>query len=394
MALSSVPFERDCAVDRAYGSIIDTVAELNLRLEIREEYRTLNVSHVAIVDRVRGSEFFGSGKGPHHRLGAIAEALEHRFSQMQRSGECDELEAEKLSLVAASLADPILLAVSSFRKQAVICTTMRCSETGEDFSVPIQLINPDAVQLDYDSPDVVQFLGRYSTNSGTALGLSKDEAFIHSVNELFERHFLSLLFHQLVYGEGDDFFLLGKLSDEWLRGIAGFSIEDIEEDAFVIVAQKDGIYFCCLIEEAVGYSSLSKIGSGASTCPVHAIERAIWEFIQTIALEDRESIEDDADARSFLLSSRKLQELIHCQEGAFFPKATRSWATPALNQGTREIVANLRKGLLRDRRALVRITPIGSLGVVVCQSYIPSLERFHLIRRGNMVAPLRAFGHV
>ncbi len=71
---------------------------------------------------------------------------------------------------------------------------------------------------------------------------------------------------------------------------------------------------------------------------------------------------------------------------------------PALKRsglaGPREIVANLRKGLPRDRRALVRTTPIGSLGVVVCQSYIPSFERFHLIRRGNMVAPLRAFGHV
>jgi hypothetical protein len=48
----------------------------------------------------------------------------------------------------------------------------------------------------------------------------------------------------------------------------------------------------------------------------------------------------------------------------------------------------------RDRRALVRIAPIGSLAVVVCQSYIPSFEIFHSIRRGNMVAALRAFGLV
>ena len=191
----SVPFERDCAVDRAYCSIIDTIGELNLCLDIREEYETLNVSHVAIVDRFSGFEFFGSGKGPHHRLGAIAEALEHKFSQTQRLRECEKFEAERLSVVATKLADPLLLAVSSFGKQEVFCTTMRCSETGEDFSVPIQLINPDAVQLEYESPDVVQFLGRYSTNSGTALGLSEEEAFIHSVNELFERHFLSLLFH-------------------------------------------------------------------------------------------------------------------------------------------------------------------------------------------------------
>lgn len=117
------------------------------------------------------------------------------------------------------------------------------------YPVPVQLINPDIVPMAIDVPEPQSFLSRYSTNSGTAFGLTTNEALLHSVNELVERDALSDLYYSIAFNADHNFMLLGTLYDEIFSQLVSKDLKSIVSDAWIVSRVEDnGIVFCSVVE--------------------------------------------------------------------------------------------------------------------------------------------------
>jgi len=262
--------------------------------------------------------------------------------------------------------------------------------TNEHIYVPAAILNPD-LDTNCDQQFLLHdYVGRYSTNSGTAVGIGPDEAVLHAVNEQFERHMLSKLYLQIVFGEQQGFELLGSLRIE-ARELGLLTAELTVPDAWVVVREADEeLSFCCVVEKLnEGAGKLALLASGASSDQHHACTRAISEFVQCFVLTDAAEHSEDHKVLKFLSTVKKLKPLITLETIEDFPRSRLKSLVPCDKRNVSQILASVVRSLAPDHHVYARTEALGSFGVTVAQVYVTGFERFHLIRTGKLVAPLR-----
>lgn len=222
----------------------------------------------------------GAGKGKCCEVGALAEAFEHYSLH-------NDVLSESLQVVTSEIADQSPLRIDGILK--CLGRFNECVEgvlfkrlTGDGV-----LVVPKLLVCPCDAPPETAchtFLERYSSNSGAAFGCSLDEAVLHGLNEVIERHILSLVMLESIgQGCGLD---VHEISHECIEELlCEVGVELCGYVRFYFVDELFGGFFCMAVrgEEKDGFP-LPQIGSGFSQSFLLAFGRAVNELIQAETL--------------------------------------------------------------------------------------------------------------
>ena len=258
------------------------------------------------------------------------------------------------------------------------------------------LINPWCIKdLNSLSP-AERYLTRYSTNSGTALGLTKEDAVLHGLSEEIERHYLSHFYlTEVGFTSNFKFQELKSSKDSWLNQHPYDRILEIlwgyESYKMIISTILTSMSFCLIIGKPVGEETggMSALGSGASYNPRVAIRRALGEFAQSHEFLNTEAQRKAQDISLQIKKTPKLIPLISLLSRSY-PEIPVTNVLEKTTEGlsTRSIIDSV-VHQLHDQGYSVFFRFLNPRydDVVVTSVYIPGSERFHLARSGNIVVP-------
>ena len=332
----------------------------------------------------------GAGKGPNALVGALAESIEHYSTFQQTKNQTTHQHCELIATQKGAEHDGFLTGLP-YRAGSIEAFKLTTLDDKKTLYIPSIILNPNIERdsWDGDNPNM-QFLSRYSSNSGIAFGCTKAEALLHGTNEVVERHILSCFFMAVcTIGPPLKLYTPSKALLRNALESNPHALSVAEKLQIIIIKDVMNIYFSvALPKSGPGHLHLSPIGSGCSLDICTAVQRAVTEQHQVNTLYDDAQEIIDRRSLDFLNRSKVLKHLI-----AF--EAVTHLKLPTLDLPTTNIVTNvplqlriLENNLLASGRSIHhRIVSRYSDDGIVCQAYVPGLERFNLIRNGSWVAP-------
>ena len=393
-----VIFERQFTSWQAMNRIKDIFSKLGLSIVDECIEVDFLASHLTVED---GHEVIasGSGKGVHHRIGAMAECLEHYLTETYLA----EFETCRSSHEIADQdvlkQDGIIQSLRGFLdcETPVVSMRLYLDDSSSEVMVPHILINPAVANVSGCDSDANGYLSRYSSNTGTAFGLTESEAILHALMECIERHTQSELFLSMIGQINSKFFLFDKNKTfylppfrELLRNLPSFNI--------FAQAAAGGTWFF-LASEAYPRMRLCEFGAGCSLSLQHALERSITEYAQCIGLTG--GLETDEDRRAHRLFDelpglRRLETLAvnneHFDDGCFIRLTSLAELLGNHTQNydfhsPDELLGHCVDTLDQEGRPVIyKVNSVGESGYIA-RVYVPGFNRFHLIRSGLQVAP-------
>lgn len=263
------------------------------------------------------------------------------------------------------------------------------------FSYPLALCSPDYCETPTPRDDTdYRALRRYTSNSGTAIGASYNEAVLHATHECIERDAVSLFFlshfyyqsraplHRVDLAHSDP-----RLHALWRTLETQMGVDVVLLDISNEFLAKTYLAFALLADPLP-----SIYGSGTSLDGAHAAWRALTELAQ-VHLSAGEP-----ELRAHLLGAQqnltRFPRLLRClqfdphwlmRQGNQIPALIPSPA-PAANL-TKQIQRVVRDLEQHGRSLGVSTLYASERGTCVVNVVIPGLERFHIIASGNIVVP-------
>lgn len=326
----------------------------------------------------------GAGKGNSCEVGALAEAFEHYSLRDDGSVDIVQVTASQIAEQIPVQRDGILKSLGRFDE--CIEGVKFQSLVGEEC-----LIIPQMLVCPCDSPPTSAcetFLERYSTNSGAALGCSLDEAILHGLNEVVERHILSLVMLNSIGSGGEiDIFEISQTRISELLDVVDVVL--IGNIRVYFVDMLLGGFFCVAVRgEEKHEFSLPQIGSGFSQSFLLAFSRAVHELIQAETLYGYEERCVDEQAIRVISCSKRLGALRTLQISSskvvdYTPELYGRFS----HRPDKQVESALASLQLAGFNCYFRVLSKLGGSVVVVQVYIPGMERFNLIRSGKWVAP-------
>lgn len=329
----------------------------------------------------------GAGKGAHCELGAIAESLEHYLiesSRLYRPTQHTSIMIQKCPFLQD---DWLLKSVSA--GSLIPCYELQAVDLEAKINIPAILLTPtEKAVAEATANPALAFMAKYSSNSGTAIGCTENEALLHAINETIERHALSVYYLSIcnlappvnLYAPLDTF-----LEDTFCENAS--LLHHSQRLEIFITQEFYGGYFCIALEKTASAGSLSIVGSGYASCAHVAVSRAVTEHLQCTHMQGAEEQSIDKGVCRMLSESSHLSKLLHPvpkrKMTSIHPKAIKL----SVHSQIRNILINLKK----SNRTVFYRTLINEPGLACAmQVYIPGLERFHLIRSGYRVVPQSA----
>jgi len=391
-------FERDFTPNEAQQRV--ELVFSNLELAILEERTELGflASHV-VVEGPDGVISSGSGKGIYHRTGAKAESIEHYLTQTILAETFARGQTYAIADQSALLLDGIIQSLRKFTECEVPVISLKAyDDPQEEVLVPHILLNPDVSDVHEKPTDANRFMSKYSTNSGTAFGLTAEEALLHALMECIERHSQSMLFLGLV-GKDIPVGFYHFLNPNATTTIPVYNrFADLPDFTVFGCKANGGVYFFCATE-AKPVNRLAEFGAGCSFNASYALERAVTEYAQCIGIVGGAELDEDKRAHDLFdrLPGLKTLEALTVgsdvvASGNFINDAVLS---DVLKEWTVARNCSLPKSMLSDcvkslrsenYSVLQRIDKFGETGYIA-RVYVPGFDRFHLIRSGLQVAP-------
>lgn len=382
--------ERSLSRAESFATLTRTLAELHFGWDFARSNDSLEASHVELFDADGGVVGAGSGKGENHRLGALAEALEHGLLEAEaKTG--GPLPGKLVSEVAAQpefSKDYYLRRLSEAKDAPVrVQAFASLADARATAMVPLAYTNPFVGVV----PDSTESeIKRYSTNSGTSLGLNFYDAYLHGLNEAVERHCLSLLFLELM---GFDMGVRWSLiEDARVQRKRSLITERFGGEVLTVGCETGfSTYFSAsfLIGAPEEEFVLTPIGSGCSFYPELALSRSVDELAQCVELSNDEDREEDRRSLQAAQELTKLRAIMRVSEEGL----SRLVSVPRALPRRERLTTGEQSRLVTRRLTMVGYSPLYrtmtklASGVQITQVFVPGLERFNLIRSGNFVAP-------
>lgn len=382
--------EREFSPPEALLKIEKIIHSLNFSARTKFADDSRFVATAELFDKDNNLIDSGAGKGPDSLVGALAESIEH-FSTFCFNA--DNISIQRCEFIASQKAaehDGFLASIPCAEESIESFKLITVDKTKELF-VPCILLRPTMNRKSWsDASASVQFLSRYASNSGIAFGCTKSEALLHGTNEVIERHILSRFF-MAICSIGPALKLYAPS-----RGLLAKSLQ-YDADAIaladklqvIIIKNVMNVFFSVAIPNSgPGDMHLSAIGSGCSLDICIAIQRAVTEQFQVNVLYDDRQDELDRNTLDFLASSNKLKNLIDFSPVRNIDLPLIERPPPIFEKSVSLQLEALEKYISRTGGAIYhRVVADYSNNGIVCQSYIPGLERFNLIRNGCLVVP-------
>lgn len=345
----------------------------------------------------------GMGKGQREeaRVGALFEALEHYLTGPALFDPTAVELVEAAEIAAGPLRhEACMTPLARTPSERVACRRYRSLEGGRGTPVPLFLSAPwyvetHAAPLRERAGDVCDYahLMRYSCNSGSAVGVTEDEALLHALNETIERDALSLLLVRAFLGTADfcPTVIDSATLPVELERVHAATEQLIGSRVYLLDIASDVGVPTMLAYSAPAFRGPHRRGVGTSLSPAYAAWRALTELLQSTLGETLPW--SDASRRGEPAGLAGYPELYAC--GRFdltghlrgartvpFPSARGAPGHP--RRQLRELCALLAaRGYTPYRRTVAAVAgEITAVHVVV-----PGLERFMLITDGNLVLP-------
>lgn len=330
----------------------------------------------------------GAGKGTDAggHVGALCEATEHLITEFPPETVVCSAEAVADGLAGDAVA-PLLAEQAS---AAMACATYRPTDgsAANSLLVPLALSRPSYLH-DRHPDDEFSYdpLLPYLTNSGTALGLSRDEALLHALNETVERDALSLLLCQLI---SDDLQITTLEPRSLGRDLSGLlaHVEHVlgEPVSLLDLTTNIGVpTVLAYIPPGPGRQTYGR-GLGTSLAEDHAIYRALSELLQ---LELTAGVANPAE----IAPLQELDPLLH-RAGMFDLRTHLAQAhtrphCPTASAGSvaDQVTEVHRRIAAAGYRPYHRELTTGGDTIAVVHVLIPGLERIMTVLSGHPAVP-------
>lgn len=239
-------------------------------------------------------------------------------------------------------------------------------------------------------------LSRYSSNSGTAAGTSKNDAILHALLEIIERDAIAItLISSVIKKPADCLRVLSKsiISSEIAKLISNIELEKNCQVKIWDITSDLGIPVILAEIKTVDFTVY---GSGASLSMKYAIERSVLEALQCLDV-----FESDVDGSLINLineNAKKLKKLptfLKCYlNGGIF-----EYQGGEINVMKYEYIDKMdfnnsldQIQFICEKLTILKIDVyyrniLDENGVYVCQLVAPALERFFLVSYGSAVLP-------
>ena len=379
--------ERNNTPEKNLNNINKILEDLSLSVCSRVNQDKLFVTYVSLLDDKGEEVSSGAGKGKYSYIGALAEALEHYTHEQDCFSSFIEIMRSREIISQSSLInDGFLRLLNDSNDSLVKVKPFTSIETGSTIFLPMKLVNPHYQKEDSENDIIFNRLCRYSSNSGAAFGIDRFEAILHGVNEIIERHILSNLYLDIL-----EFYSISKfvLPVELSKMLCCLE-KKYEASTKLLVAKTKFNTWCAI---AILYSELERIvipqvGSGSSYFLALSIRRAISELKQICTLYEEEERREDEMSLVFAKQFPNLENVIYltqkCLNYPSLDKLPEENIT-LIAKDQLDIIVNsmARQGYILYYSILANFKDLGC----VTQVYAPGLERFHLIRARNPVAP-------
>ncbi|WP_193559439.1 YcaO-like family protein [Pseudomonas nabeulensis] len=386
--------ERSQSLEQAHQQILAQLDMLKLRPHLRTVGKGDLCVQACLYDEHSTEVARGSGKGnlAAARVGALYEALEHYLS--------DDLHASPLHRQAYGHFagqprfgdDSALALLIAQQEDAIVCRTYRCLVDSTLFSYPIALTCPHYCEHPlHDDLTDLRAVRRYSSNSGTAIGASYDEAMLHALNETVERDALSLFLLQHFYYQATlglrrvDPQSLGPEARDLLHSLG----QQLNAEVILLDISREFCATTCLAFTDRSSLLPAVYGTGTSLTPTHAAWRALTELAQLQLLATEPPLYNYLlNAQRHLARFARLQRCLQ-----FAPERLLAQPVEWVQLPQRQACADLGQQItcLTDDLASHDLTPgvcklfESPLGTALVHVVIPGLERFFLVSTGNIV---------
>ena len=394
--LPAIAAERCQSLEHAHQQILAQLSALKLRPQLRDVGETGLCVKACLYDTHSTEVARGAGKGypAAARVGALYEALEHYLSDDLHAS---PLHRQTFSYFAAPprLGDDSALHMLVVQQEnAIVCRTYHSLVDGQAFSYPLALTCPRYCEQPlHDDPTDLRALRRYSSNSGTAIGATHDEALLHALNENIERDALSLFLLEHFYYRRP----LGlcrvdpaSLGAEALSVMHALS-QQFNAEVVLLDISREFRATTCLAFINKPSAMPAVYGTGTSLAPPHAAWRALTELAQLQMLAAEPPLQGYLlNAQRHLARFPRLQRCLR-----FSPEYLMTRPVEWVQLHSRQASTDLGEQInhLVDDLARHDLTPgvcslfQSELGTTLVQVVVPGLERFFLVSTGNIVVP-------
>ncbi|WP_200973999.1 YcaO-like family protein [Klebsiella pneumoniae] len=252
---------------------------------------------VAAINNQSGETItYGCGKGVDYHIGAFGECIEHLHLWLT----AQRIESVHVPVKLSMLYDDDIFIRHSinYLSKEDSCYAIPFIEMGEGQIryIPTELVNVfyTPVKNRGNNDDYTKFLRRYASSSGTAFGFSREDAILHAMLEIIERHEISNLFLSIIGFHSSDkpytcisnYSFSNEINEVSIRVASNTITKKVES---LILETEFGAFFSFTIAEVKTSREIKRIwGAGCSLYRDLAIYRSVAECEQMMLSEHKE----------------------------------------------------------------------------------------------------------
>lgn len=377
--------ERDMSVEQAVKIGLSFLKESNLNINLktyRLEQDTEDVNIVVVNDENNKTLSIGKGLGKQSMASGIFEAIEHyMYDNIQNI----KTPRKKLTV------EEIIKYEPKFKKMISI-QLLKESAITNVLSLEFRSLLEDKIIY---FPEILlstseeEYLSNYISNNGFATGTNISEARIHAINEVIERHSISVNYiNYFIYGSSEVKMICHDSLPERLR----IMVKKIE----MRIGARINICNFTTIKGIYTFYSWAKVkkcilpikGSGASIFPWYALERSLTELFQMYVVYDDCEREEDLNIINNYEHYPLLKKIINRSFKSTDIKLEPFTTTQLpMMEGSQNILEYMLQCLKSENLDVFDVVLYDKKCVVCVKVIIPGTENFQIVDQGKFVLP-------
>ena len=367
--------------------------EKGFSFNLKVSDKTMEVSQVFLYDEEGRFISEGSGKGKNHEMGSFAESIEHFVSE---EAYCTIHESKPLADIIQQdifKRDYFLQSLKNQSENPIAVVLFYSFQGDKKYSIPVKYV-------DSKSPYILsatdKHIGRFYSNTGISLGLDRNDCLLHGLNENIERHYYSMLCQELIGIKTSINWMVYKNDSNDSYTKKRNLIEKTFGPVVTVVAQTEFDSFVSLsfLKNENEYQSfIMEPGGGSSFYFELAIQRGIDELAQCAFF--KKFYEKEKQTSNDFFATLKPYKGLHPLIDPYLSihKTITKHYSGEFEIKRKQISVEEQAQLLVKKLIKTENPPLyrnlaSENGVSVIHTFIPSFDKFFLIRRGSMIAPL------
>ena len=391
--------ERSLDVNKSEQILNSFLKSEGLTSDIIFSDSNLEVSYITLIDSNGNRMASGGGKGKHHHIGSVAEAIEHYlFGLGTKNSSYKKLAIKSIAEQSIFENDFYLHHIFNENKNDEIeYIKFNSFNNKQEWKIPASIVDPGIYEDGVQKSNSENQLRKFSTNNGCALGVTLNDSLLHGLNECIERHYESLLYQEILGLNTQIKWIVFNDSLCTDIKIKKEKIEKLFGKVIIIYCKTEAtsfVAFSILIDAEDKYCFTS-IGAGSSFYLRVAVQRAIDELAQSLKLKTSPISEttewklEETIFNKMFESNNQLKHLKNISLANINSFVTNSDEDnyPFFEFTVEDQLNYLLKNLIQNSiNPLYRVIKTNQK-IVVTQVFVPEFDRFFVIRKGNLVVP-------